>query len=254
MGISECSLFLPFSGETVQIKFNSNKAGSYCGVHAIVDTDKDRNDPEPIFNELQKNINDGCVSIGTQSLNVQCLTQRMSDSHKERKAIERVLSMLRTKELSHPRRMVLCRDSDLQLKIWALPKVISVIEDAFPDMQLIILTANPYILSVLPKERVYIYDSVKGFTNPSWQTRGSDIDMILWEILDADDVPDTIERKWVNEYSGLAAQELYDTEEAKALLKKIVEHFGTTHYMTYQAASAAAFAKTKQRIFKRKGE
>ena len=254
MGISECSLFLPFSGETVQIKFNSNNAGSYCGVHAIVDTDKDLNDPEPIFNELQKNINDGCVSIGTQSLNVQCLTQRMSDSHKERKAIERVLSMLRTKELSHPRRMVLCRDSDLQLKIWALPKVISVIEDAFPDMQLIILTANPYILSVLPKERVYIYDSVKGFTNPSWQTRGSDIDMILLEILDADDVPDTIERKWVDEYSGLAAQELYDTEEAKVLLKKIVEHFGTTHYMTYRAASAAAFAKMKQRIFKRKGE
>lgn len=255
MGISECSLFLPFSGETVQIKFNPNKFGSYCGVHAIVDIGKNYDDPEPMFDMLQKQVGvHRRTGIRTPPLNMQALAQRVTKNQKERKLIARVLATLRTMELCHPDHVVICRDTDLPLKVWILPKVIEVIEDAFPDMQLIILTSNPYILSALYKERVYIYKEPRGLTTQLWQTRGSDVEDIIAWIFDDDAAVDVPERRWVDEYIGVATQGLHDTEAGMELFKRIVNHFGKGHVMAMRGHSAAILTETKRRIFKRKGE
>jgi predicted ATP-binding protein involved in virulence len=70
--------------------------------------------------------------------------------------------MLRTKELSNKDHLVTVQDKELQLKLWTTASIAGVIEEAFPDMQVVILTSNPYLLSSLYKERVYIYDGHSG--------------------------------------------------------------------------------------------
>lgn len=50
---------------------------------------------------------------------------------------------------------------------------------------------------------------------------------------------------WV---AGLATQGLYETDEAKELLKRITDHFGETHYMTQRAMSATRLARLKENL------
>lgn len=156
--------------------------------------------------------------------------------------------MLRTKELSNKDHLVTVQDKELQLKLWTTASITGVIEEAFPDMQVVILTSNPYLFSSLYKERVYIYDGHSGFYNPTWQTKGSDAEMILAYIFDYGDVVEAEERDWVEHYGGLATQGLYETDVAKELLKRITDHFGETHYMTQRATSSTRLARLKENL------
>ena len=255
MSILECKLTTTDGKDPIHIKFNPNKHGSYCGVHAIVDNATDYDDPEPMFTLLQKQVGiHRRADFTCLPLNMQVLAQRITRDNKERKLIARTLAKLRTMELHHPEHVVICRDSDLPLKAWTLPKVIEIIEDAFPEMQLIILTSNPYLISTLYKERVYIYKNDSGLTTQLWQTRGCDAEDIIAWIFNDDTEVNVPERQWVDEYAGIAAQDLHDTEEGKDLFEKIVNHFGKGHVMTMRANSATTFAEAKRRIFKRKDE
>ena len=134
------------------------------------------------------------------------------------------------------------------MKLWTTASIAGVIEEAFPDMQVVILTSNPYLLSSLYKERVYIYDGHSGFYNPTWQTKGSDAEMILAYIFDYGDDFKAEERDWVEHYAGLATHGLYETDVAKELLKRITDHVGETHYMTQRATSATRLARLKENL------
>lgn len=250
MSIGECALNLPKEGKAVKLNFNQNKMGSYCGVHAIVDTGNDANDPDAVFSELRRTARDRVVNVFTPPLNMHELTRTLNCSSKEKTAISRVLAMLRTKELSNKDHLVTVQDKELQLKLWTTASITGVIEEAFPDMQVVILTSNPYLLSSLHKERVYIYDGDSGFYNPTWQTKGSDAEMILAYIFDYGDEFKAEERDWVEHYNGLATQGLYETDVAKELLKRITDHFGETHYMTQRATSATRLARLKENLSK----
>ena len=102
MSIGDCTLNLPKEGKTVKINFNQNKMGSYCGVHAIVDTGNDANDPDAVFGELRRTARDRVVNVFTPPLNMRELTRTLNCSSKEKTAISRVLAMLRrTSEENH---------------------------------------------------------------------------------------------------------------------------------------------------------
>ncbi|MHC5225347.1 retron Ec78 anti-phage system effector ATPase PtuA [Ignatzschineria sp. LJL83] len=102
----------------------------------------------------------------------------------------------------------------------------------FPNMQFIITTHSPQVISTVHKNQIRFLKSdpkthqIK-VHEPSFQTRGLSADNILLRILNIAEVPDILEQRQYQELEKLIENELDDSEEGQMLYQILEKHFGS---------------------------
>ena len=101
-------------------------------------------------------------------------------------------------------------------------KVIPALSDTFPNLQFIVTTHSPQVLSKVKKENVFILEDGKLVQNVPF-TYGRNASAILFEIFGVTDRPIEVQEK-INRCSQLLEEENY--ADAKTLLKELIDLLG----------------------------
>lgn len=136
------------------------------------------------------------------------------------------------------RGIVLIDEVDIHLHpVWQ-QRVIDTLITAFPELQFIVTTHSPQVLTCVDAACIRIMseesDDTTGLTKTTvkgveWQTRGVSSSDLLARIMDVDPIPDVPEARWVTDYHALIQQGLHHETEAESLRNRLVDHFGKDH-------------------------
>ncbi|MEY2863677.1 MAG: hypothetical protein RLY58_1384 [Pseudomonadota bacterium] len=115
--------------------------------------------------------------------------------------------------------------------------VIGQLQEAFPNIQFIMTTHSPQVLSTVPNECIRVLHEVTDedgqrrmtATTPTEQTRGSASHEVLASVMGTHARPDLKETQQLTEYKALIQQDLHRSEDGLALLQQLNAHFGSTH-------------------------
>ena len=101
----------------------------------------------------------------------------------------------------------------------------------FPNMQFVITTHSPQVISTVHKDQIrflkndFETNKIK-VHSPSFQTRGLSADNILLRILNISDTPDVMEYQQYQQFEKMIENGLDDTPEGIALYELLERHFG----------------------------
>lgn len=125
--------------------------------------------------------------------------------------------------------VVLIDEVDLHLHPSWQQRIIGDLQRTFPNIQFIVTTHSPQVVSSVPKECIRIISN--GAIVPfDTQTQGVESQMILAEIFGTSSVPEN--DPWVvllNKYANLEVHGQADTAEARDIYARLVEHFGSNY-------------------------
>ena len=125
--------------------------------------------------------------------------------------------------------IVLIDEVDIFLHPSWQQRIIGDLQRTFPNIQFIVTTHSPQVVSSVPKECVRIISN--GAIVPfNTQTQGVESQMILAEIFGTSSVPEN--DPWVvllNKYANLEALGQADTADARDIYARLVEHFGSNY-------------------------
>tara|TARA_R110001583_G_scaffold170238_1_gene323649 strand:- start:5529 stop:7190 length:1662 start_codon:yes stop_codon:yes gene_type:complete len=103
----------------------------------------------------------------------------------------------------------------------------------FPNIQFIITTHSPQVLSTVDVKSIRKLDqNEKGdsfISTPKYQTKGVTSADVLAQIMETDSVPDVEEARALSEFLSYIEQGQYDKAEAIKLFEFLKLHFGETH-------------------------
>lgn len=141
--------------------------------------------------------------------------------------------------------IVLIDEIDLHLHPSWQQTVIINLQNTFPNLQLIVTTHSPQVLSTVYSRSIRSLHEVNDILNtipslnvdnriiasetPEFQTRGVMSADILSKIMGIDPVPLVQEAKWVQEYYTAIEHDTYTEDRFTSLWADIVEHFGDNH-------------------------
>ena len=134
--------------------------------------------------------------------------------------------------------IVLIDEIDLHLHPSWQQRILPDLMRTFPNIQFIVTTHSPQVISAIPAECVRIIqpesdreitDFPFSTTTPSLQTKGVSSADVLADVMGVDPVPDGEESQWLSEYKALIQQGMYDSHHGKALREKLLAHFGAQH-------------------------
>jgi predicted ATP-binding protein involved in virulence len=139
--------------------------------------------------------------------------------------------------------IVLIDEVDMHLHPAWQQTVLASLREAFPRIQFIVTTHSPQVLTTVPAECIrslsHEVDSetvdrkavVRLFHS---QTEGVASSTALAEIMNTDPIPDIEATRWLSRYKALIEQSHWETDEAKALRVRLVEHFGANHQLIHE--------------------
>lgn len=167
-------------------------------------------------------------SLTIQKGNIRLLVEQLSDG--EKKLLTIVCDIARRLTIANPsltnplegEGIVLIDEIDLHLHPQWQREVIPALLATFPNLQFIVTTHSPQVLSKVKKESIFILEDgqlVKNVPN----TYGRNASAILFEIFGVTDRPVEVQEK-INRCAALLEEENYD--EAKALLKELTDLLG----------------------------
>ncbi len=160
-------------------------------------------------------------------------------SHGQRSVLFMVADLLSRLEilnphLADPRQspgVVIIDEIELHLHPTWQQTIIDSLLKIFPNMQFIITTHSPQVISTVHKDQIrFLKNDFK--TNrvkvhsPNFQTRGLSADDILLRILNIAEVPDVLEYQQYQELEKMIENGLDDTEEGRLLYQFLANHFG----------------------------
>ncbi len=125
--------------------------------------------------------------------------------------------------------IVLIDEIDLHLHPSWQQRVMIDLQNAFPNVQFVVSTHSPQVVSSLPKEviRVLEYGEIIPVDG---QTRGVESQQILSRIFGASPTPsDDFFVRALERYASLEAEGQADSPEGRATYKLLAEHFGTDY-------------------------
>lgn len=125
-------------------------------------------------------------------------------------------------------------------------------QKTFPNIQFIITTHSPHVLSTVDKKSIRIlkFDSDgNGFIEiPSYQTKGVSSLDVLEQIMGTQFVPSIDEAQWIVEYSILIRNYQWENEEGNKLFSKLVTHFGENHPEIEKLRSEIRLQEFKRKV------
>jgi predicted ATP-binding protein involved in virulence len=128
--------------------------------------------------------------------------------------------------------VLLIDEVDMHLHPGWQQEVLGRLAAAFPELQIIVSTHSPQVLTsvdVASVRVIHLHDGTATLEEPSFQTRGVESADVLAVIMGVDPVPRVPEAAWLREYRGMIEDGLAAAEEAAVLRGRLVEHFGPQH-------------------------
>ncbi|TQP54513.1 retron Ec78 anti-phage system effector ATPase PtuA [Vibrio cholerae] len=107
------------------------------------------------------------------------------------------------------------------------------LQETFPNLQFIVTTHSPQVLSTVDKEciRILRFDGndVASIDKPRFQTKGVCSSDVLEQIMGTFSVPPVSEANWLSDYSVMIEENIWKSGEGVKLFDEIVQHFGSDH-------------------------
>ncbi|KHS71381.1 hypothetical protein QT13_08980 [Pectobacterium brasiliense] len=152
--------------------------------------------------------------------------------------------------------VVMIDEVDMHLHPQWQQTVIGSLKHAFPNVQFIVTTHSPQVLSTVSAECIRV---LKHDVDPDTgeiisiaerqenQTIGTSSSDILVDYQKVNPIPPVKEASWVVEYTALIETGMHDSEKGKALRQKLIEVYGQSHRVLLDADKLIRF-----QIFKKK--
>lgn len=157
--------------------------------------------------------------------------------------------------------VVMIDELDMHLHPQWQQSVIPSLSRAFPNIQFIVTTHSPQVLSTVASENIRVikheFDRNTGHTistahPPSRQSRGVASADIMADLQQVDPVPDVEEAHWLTHYKNLIIQGEHERGSEGPLLKEnIIRHFGETHQEWLECERLIRLQAMKARMPKR---
>lgn len=134
--------------------------------------------------------------------------------------------------------IVMIDEVDMHLHPSWQQTVLGSLTQAFPNIQFIVTTHSPQVLSTVPAECIRSLETEVDsdshtvrmvVATPTVQTQGVPSTDILAAIQRVDPVPDVPPAHWLSEYKALIQQYQHESEVGVALRQKLDQHFGKEH-------------------------
>ena len=131
----------------------------------------------------------------------------------------------------------------------------------FPNVQFILTTHSPQVLTTVPKQCIRILKQATDdaeqkrviAVTPSFQTKGVINADVLSYIMGIDPVPPVQEAEWIDDYIELIETGKADSDAAKNIWGKILYHFGNDHPLTLDCINKLNFYNMKAKLMSKKG-
>lgn len=154
--------------------------------------------------------------------------------------------------------IVLIDEIDLHLHPQWQQTIIERLTSTFPNIQFVVTTHSPQILSTVNSRSVRILqkNDIEGgeeliVSHPDYQTKGvSNQDALLYG-MKTDPIPNTKANKLLENYKELVELNRYSDSEALSLRKRLIEHFGEDHPLIKECDDLISVLKFKDKIKKR---
>ncbi|EMF04963.1 RecF/RecN/SMC family protein [Serratia marcescens VGH107] len=156
--------------------------------------------------------------------------------------------------------IVLIDEIDLHLHPTWQQKIIERLLTTFPNVQFVLSTHSPQVLSTVSARCIRILEEVEdelGYTSikatkPRYQTKGLiNSDALLYG-MGTDPTPPINEVKWLEEYKKNIELDKFDSKPAIILRNNIIKHFGEEHPLVIECDQMIALMKMKRDIRNRK--
>lgn len=152
--------------------------------------------------------------------------------------------------------IVLIDEIDLHLHPSWQQKIILNLQSVFPNIQFIVSTHSPQVLSTVLAECIRIIKPIyKGakvssltLVQPPYQTKGVISADILAEIMDTDPKPHVKESIMLDKYKEMIELNDYENDEAKLLWDKLVKHFGEDHPLIFECINLKIVQEMRGRL------
>jgi predicted ATP-binding protein involved in virulence len=125
--------------------------------------------------------------------------------------------------------IVLIDEVDMHLHPSWQQSVVVLLQQAFPEVQFVVTTHSPLVISTVPGASVRIVMSDGTVTQPDEQTEGYDSTFALGTVFGVDSSPPVATAQALSEYRRLIEQGQSESERALKLCGDLTEHFGETH-------------------------
>lgn len=151
--------------------------------------------------------------------------------------------------LSHG--IVLIDEVDLHLHPAWQQRVLPALRKAFPNIQFIVSTHSPQVLSTTPSDSIRtVFQDAQGAWHsekPSQEVRGLASSVALNDVMAVNPIPEVDEARLIDEYIALIESGQYNTERAHEARRKLKDIYGEKHSVVSDADRLIRFQKLKLR-------
>ena len=125
--------------------------------------------------------------------------------------------------------IILIDEIELHLHPKWQQKIILLLQKKFKNIQFVITTHSPHVLSTVDKSSIYIISTNQKIEHPIFQTKGVTSSDILERIMETYSEPEIYETKKIKEYLSLIKNNSYKTENGEEIYSELINHFGVDH-------------------------
>lgn len=153
--------------------------------------------------------------------------------------------------------IVLIDEVDLHLHPSWQQSIIEKLQSTFPNIQYVITTHSPQVVSTVPSRCLRILEERKNPSTgkkelrvsiPSSQTKGTKNSYALLYGMKTDPTPDVKEVEWLSSYKKLIEDRMQDSKVALTLRKKLDKHFGDAHPLLLECDGIIRVLKLKDKV------
>ena len=144
--------------------------------------------------------------------------------------------------------ILLIDEVDLHLHPRWQQQIVPLLQEAFPNLQIVVTTHSPHVLSSVDKKHIrviHLEDGVAHIETPQFQTKGVESSTVLAQIMGVDPVPPVAEADMLRNYTRLIQEYKGETQEALTLRNQLTAHFGEMHPVMLEAEQLASFYQFK---------
>lgn len=129
--------------------------------------------------------------------------------------------------------IVLVDEIELHLHPQLQQAVLQSLTKTFKNVQFIVTTHSPHVLSTVDKQSIRILsfdsESTAHARVPDFQTKGVTSSTVLEQLMGTHSVPEIEESKWITQYLALIEAGAWGGKEGQVLKNKLFAHFGNDH-------------------------
>ncbi|HOU33484.1 MAG TPA: AAA family ATPase [Synergistaceae bacterium] len=128
--------------------------------------------------------------------------------------------------------IVLIDEVDMHLHPEWQQQVLPLLLEVFPCVQFLVTTHSPQVLSTVDRRSLRVLrlsDDGAWAESPRWQTRGVESADVLASVMGVNPIPRVEEAGWLADYRAIIGDGDPTSDEAVALRRKLLDHFGPDH-------------------------